>query len=552
MHGDKKNVTPLSKEKTMSQWINLSSSKTPSRSELARQTHKLRIQAAKNNATPLGIERTPSHMSILSRTPNRSELARDTHLLRIQAARNNADPLGIDRTPSQSKFFSKTPSRPELARQTHKLRIQAAQNNTTPRGIERTPLHLKIFPRSIISKTPSRPEFRSVAAIQTPSLSSAKTSVSTAIYKPKKIFERGSREECKNGVGDKRKSHITRFRSKNLASFQNRVRASKNNMATGLFTSPKTPNFTDPHISIQESFSTDDEAKHDDNENGNREVLGGSVRMGLDANDSTAASFRSHIPAIEMMHVNDKSAQNFPIDQGSPSTAENTLHPLNQTFIIRNSKRFRPSSNLVHYELDLTNNMQTGTFEPNETSTLIAEPSGYSIISNTPAKLIESVAQGTKKPTVSLWPSIETCRERLQTVRDFSLPAFLRAQCADPPCDCCLCKFTNKNNSLTVKYCIKHPIQVRKCGRNAPYAQNYRKTVLCNACRLSLNDRISKKSKGKFKCYHADCRQVFNTKSAVISHVMDHMNLRNYPCEVCPNKFKSLSALKTHARKHLR
>lgn len=516
----------------------------------SRQTHKVRIHGDKSNATPLAKEKTPSLWKNLSssRTPSRSELARETHKLRIQAAKNNVTPLGIAKTPSHMNVFSKTPSRPELARQTHKLRIQAAKNNVTPNAKESTPSLLKFFSRSITTKTPSRPEFRSVAANKPPNLSSVNKSASNAIYRSGSIFKRAS--HGKNGTGDNENSHLTIFRSKNLSSLKNGARTSKDNTASGLFTSAKKADFTDQHISIQDSFSTVyDQAKQDVNEN--CEALGSSNQ--IETFESNAASLRCKGAPIEMMHANDNSARDFPIDRGSPSTAENTLHQLNPTYIIRNCKRFRPSSsNLVRSDLNSTNNMQTGTFEPNETTLHNATQSGHSIISNTVANLIESGGEASRKPAVSLWPSIENCRGHLQTVRDFSLPASMRVESADSPCDCCLCKFSEKNKSLTVKYCIKHPIEVRKCGRNAPYARNYRKTVLCNACRLSLNDRVSKKSKGKFKCYHENCSQIFNTKNAVISHVMDHMKLRNYPCEVCPNKFKSLSALKTHARKHLR
>lgn len=188
----------------------------------------------------------------------------------------------------------------------------------------------------------------------------------------------------------------------------------------------------------------------------------------------------------------------------------------------------------------------------------------FSVSNDTFQSTVESEPAGTDDTddstsncmATSMWPPIESLHAHLQTEREFSFDEYLpnrnlSHECDDPPCDCCLCVFSAKMESTHVRYCIQRPIQLRKCVRNAPYSQNYRKTVLCNACRLSLNNRVAKNRKGQFKCDYNDCKQVFKTKSSAVNHIMDHMNLKNYSCEVCSQQFKLHPALKTHERKHL-
>lgn len=198
------------------------------------------------------------------------------------------------------------------------------------------------------------------------------------------------------------------------------------------------------------------------------------------------------------------------------------------------------------------NNINCKEFSPsNDTfqSTVESESAGIDDTDKTDGSTSNHAA-------TSIWPPIESLHAYLQTECEFSIDEYLpdcslSDECDDPPCDCCLCAFSAQSKSSHVHYCIQRPIQLRKCERNAPYSQNYRKTVLCNACRLSLNNRVAKNRKGQFKCDYNDCKQVFRTKNSAVNHIMDHMNLKNYSCEVCSHQFKQNSALRTHERKHL-
>lgn len=149
-----------------------------------------------------------------------------------------------------------------------------------------------------------------------------------------------------------------------------------------------------------------------------------------------------------------------------------------------------------------------------------------------------------------LFPPIESILSKI-TQREFSISDILGTESNRTQCDCCLCDFSKKSKSLSVPYCCQQSKYLRKCERNAAVTQYKRRTVLCNSCRLSLNDRVTKKRNGQFKCYHLDCAQEYKSKVSVGYHIMDHIQLKNYACEVCSRQFKRLPELKKHERKHL-
>lgn len=198
-----------------------------------------------------------------------------------------------------------------------------------------------------------------------------------------------------------------------------------------------------------------------------------------------------------------------------------------------------PNSELVQSNVASTNKMATGPFEPIKSVHSSIDQQEFPTVIDTLS--IESDIETSKIKVASMWPSIETLSVHLQTVQEFR-----------PSCGCCVCEHLLKTKLDSYDYCIQRAKKIRKCIRNAPFAENYRKTVLCDECRLSLNDRITKTPKGEFKCFHKGCQQHFKNIKSAINHVMDHFKLKNYCCEVCSQQFKQRSALNKHERKHLR
>ncbi|XP_062545874.1 uncharacterized protein LOC134212229 [Armigeres subalbatus] len=60
----------------------------------------------------------------------------------------------------------------------------------------------------------------------------------------------------------------------------------------------------------------------------------------------------------------------------------------------------------------------------------------------------------------------------------------------------------------------------------------------------------SKKSSKKYPCAEPDCDKVFNSKTAVRYHELQHKNERPFNCSECPKNFFTSSALKVHERLH--
>lgn len=62
---------------------------------------------------------------------------------------------------------------------------------------------------------------------------------------------------------------------------------------------------------------------------------------------------------------------------------------------------------------------------------------------------------------------------------------------------------------------------------------------------------VGKKPPGKkFLCSEPDCDKLFNSKTAVRYHELQHKNLRPFCCALCPKNFFTSSALKVHERLH--
>ncbi|XP_055641778.1 uncharacterized protein LOC129778726 [Toxorhynchites rutilus septentrionalis] len=65
------------------------------------------------------------------------------------------------------------------------------------------------------------------------------------------------------------------------------------------------------------------------------------------------------------------------------------------------------------------------------------------------------------------------------------------------------------------------------------------------------NGEVSlKKADKKYPCAEPDCDKVFNSKTAVRYHELQHKNERPYKCLQCPKNFFTSSALKVHERLH--
>lgn len=64
------------------------------------------------------------------------------------------------------------------------------------------------------------------------------------------------------------------------------------------------------------------------------------------------------------------------------------------------------------------------------------------------------------------------------------------------------------------------------------------------------SDDGSKKAGKKYPCAEPDCDKVFNSKTAVRYHELQHKNERPYNCNQCPKNFFTSSALKVHERLH--
>ncbi|XP_058446392.1 uncharacterized protein LOC131427332 [Malaya genurostris] len=61
---------------------------------------------------------------------------------------------------------------------------------------------------------------------------------------------------------------------------------------------------------------------------------------------------------------------------------------------------------------------------------------------------------------------------------------------------------------------------------------------------------VLKKPGKKYPCTEPDCDKVFNSKTAVRYHELQHKNERPYNCMQCPKNFFTSSALKVHERLH--
>lgn len=168
---------------------------------------------------------------------------------------------------------------------------------------------------------------------------------------------------------------------------------------------------------------------------------------------------------------------------------------------------------------------------------------------------------GNKNKSLSINACVgqRVCERNLQFIQTDRVPILCKAcdltvNKRPKKCDCCLCVYSHANKSLAIDFCIREPtIQRRSCARKLQSTQNFRRTVLCNSCRLSLNNQIvTKCSKNVFECYHDECTLEFSTRLRAVNHALEHIQLKNYMCEVCPLHFKNLQSLKSHERIHLR
>lgn len=83
-----------------------------------------------------------------------------------------------------------------------------------------------------------------------------------------------------------------------------------------------------------------------------------------------------------------------------------------------------------------------------------------------------------------------------------------------------------------------------------PGKKKGRKKANGNEADETINEDGTKKASKKYPCEEPDCDKVFNSKTAVRYHELQHKNERPFHCTECPKNFFTSSALKVHERLH--
>nr|XP_029711129.1 uncharacterized protein LOC109420029 isoform X2 [Aedes albopictus] len=91
---------------------------------------------------------------------------------------------------------------------------------------------------------------------------------------------------------------------------------------------------------------------------------------------------------------------------------------------------------------------------------------------------------------------------------------------------------------------------ITTCSSAPPGKQKGRKKIHGNEPDEPLNENETKKVSKKYPCAEPDCDKVFNSKTAVRYHELQHKNERPFSCSECPKNFFTSSALKVHERLH--